>query len=428
MKNSLSFVLLLFICQGAISQQTIRLDGFSESYFAVKNSRIIDSPASFLPFFEGRTIVGLGEATHGTREFYSFKCQLIKQLISYSHYRLVIFESSFGSMLYINEFIKGGAGNIDSLLQRNQYWMLYTPEVKDLLLWIRNYNTSKSGTDQVQVFGMDILASGSSLRFLFQTLRANYPALRPDVDSIFDPLQSFMQPAGQKREMPSTDQVLFQIASLENWISNHFASDPQLQKLYSLCLANVQQEFAKNRTQPSFRDSCMAANVVSLARLFPRKAIVWAHNLHVSMKDSLVNYEFAAKPMGEFLQQTFKDQYFPIGLFQNQGEFVALEQKKRKNGFEYPYLKVFSFKKPDPGYLTQALFESGESSFFPQIDRSSSAFWTKFYKVYLSGATFFPKKNNTFYITPKLAFKGLVVFQHGTAASQIDDHFYKTLN
>jgi erythromycin esterase-like protein len=90
---------------------------------------------------EGRTSVGLGEATHGTHEDFAFKAALIKALVTAGRINAVAFETNYHGGRRLDAFIRGGPGTAADALRdsrMSQFWI--TQEIADLLDWLRAWN------------------------------------------------------------------------------------------------------------------------------------------------------------------------------------------------------------------------------------------------------------------------------------------------
>ncbi|MET0392792.1 MAG: erythromycin esterase family protein, partial [Chitinophagaceae bacterium] len=225
-----------------------------------------------VPLFTSRQVVGLGEATHGTKEFYEQRVALTKFLISQCGFRTIIWETTFWSMLAVNDYVAGGPGDPDSLLRNVGYWMYYTKEIRDLLQWIRAYNTTQQDAEKVQLHGMDI---------------------------------HFAPPPGH---------------DAGNW-----QELAEQNRLYTRQLPKKNNEF---------RDSCMAANVIYILSATQSKGIVWAHNMHIARTDTIAGYD--RNRMGEWLGRKYGKQYYPIGFFLQSGRFLAIEQRFKDGIPYYP--------------------------------------------------------------------------------------------
>ncbi|MCX6125023.1 MAG: erythromycin esterase family protein [Proteobacteria bacterium] len=98
------------------------------------------------------SVVGLGEATHGTREFQNYKVALIKELITHHGFRVVAFEESLAIGGMIDERLNSASGADLLKLLYITWWK--TDDVAGLFDWIRAYNAQHS-TDPVHFAGFD---------------------------------------------------------------------------------------------------------------------------------------------------------------------------------------------------------------------------------------------------------------------------------
>ncbi len=116
-----------------------------------------DIEMSFLDPLANKSIVALGEATHGTAEFFNAKHRIFKYLVENHGFKIFAFEADFGESLFINDAVqRGAADEIEDLMRsKMHYWTWKTEEVKNLLEWMCNYNIGKQDEDKVQYFGVD---------------------------------------------------------------------------------------------------------------------------------------------------------------------------------------------------------------------------------------------------------------------------------
>lgn|GEM_PF-4412717 len=437
MKKKFLFVICCFFSLLVMPQQKVTIGGGDDTVYSLQSSAG-ELPASLnllQPLFVSKEIVGLGEATHGTREFSHLKTKLLQFLITRCGYRALIMEGPFGSFLYINDYVNSADGNVDTLLRNTGYWMYYTSEISGLLNWIKKFNTDKSPEDKVRVFGMDMQGMEAPLKYLNTKMAALPLSDRTSFDELMLPLLQLLKSGNQHKARQSTDSkphnIAVRIEQLQTWangnravLSRYFTQETI--RLFELCLQNSLYTSQAEKQDEYFRDSCMAANVKALTTLTRSKAVIWAHNAHIGMRDSIVGYTSLSKPMGEHLQQAFKEQYYPIGFFFNQGSFLALEKKKRGNSFYYPHLKRFTLPNSAHDYLSHLLASASSIPFFLDVSSSDTQLWKRYHKLYTVGATYNTKSNNTHYITPAVAFKGIVFVKQTTPIAQLDDHFYPT--
>lgn len=100
-------------------------------------------------------LVGLGEATHGNKEFSQVKHRILKFLVEKMDFDGLIMEVPQEPAKKIDEYIKTGEGDPRKLLSNLGYWITRTQEVLDMIEWMRSDNI-KSPDRQISFYGCDI--------------------------------------------------------------------------------------------------------------------------------------------------------------------------------------------------------------------------------------------------------------------------------
>ena len=101
-------------------------------------------------------VVGLGEATHGTREFTLIKHRLIEFLVVEMGFRVFAIESSYAACEPINAYVLSGEGDLADVLSGQWYIPWDTEEFTAMLRWLRAYNQRVPEAERVQFHGLDI--------------------------------------------------------------------------------------------------------------------------------------------------------------------------------------------------------------------------------------------------------------------------------
>ena len=99
-------------------------------------------------------IVSLGEATHGTREFFQLKHRLLEFLASQKGFTIFSIEANMPEAYRLNDFVLNGKGDPKQLLKGMYFWTWDTEEVLDMILWMREFN--RSGKGRVEFTGFDM--------------------------------------------------------------------------------------------------------------------------------------------------------------------------------------------------------------------------------------------------------------------------------
>ena len=101
-------------------------------------------------------VVGLGEATHGTREFFDLKHRVVRHLVEEHGLRLFGIEACFGETLAVNDYVLRGEGSAEDALDGIGFWTWNTEEVRDFVEWLREFNDGREREDCVKFYGYDM--------------------------------------------------------------------------------------------------------------------------------------------------------------------------------------------------------------------------------------------------------------------------------
>lgn len=99
-------------------------------------------------------IVALGEATHGTREFFQLKHRMLEFLATEMGFTIFSIEANMPEAYRLNDFVLTGSGDPAKLLRGMYFWTWDTQEVLQMILWMREFN--KSGKGRVEFSGFDM--------------------------------------------------------------------------------------------------------------------------------------------------------------------------------------------------------------------------------------------------------------------------------
>src|SRR5205085_9395469 len=99
-------------------------------------------------------IVALGEATHGTREFFQLKHRMLEFLATQMGFTIFSIEASMPEAYRLNDFVLNGTGDPAKLIKGMYFWTWDTQEVLDMVMWMREFN--KSGKGRVEFTGFDM--------------------------------------------------------------------------------------------------------------------------------------------------------------------------------------------------------------------------------------------------------------------------------
>ncbi len=126
-------------------------------------------------------VVLLGEASHGTHEFYTWRAALSKRLIREKGFHFIAVEGDWPDCYRINRFIKGYPGapavgrEVFDAFRRWPTWMWANEEVLQLADWLRRLNDSRRPEERVGFYGLDVYSLWDSLDEVMRYLRDRAP-------------------------------------------------------------------------------------------------------------------------------------------------------------------------------------------------------------------------------------------------------------
>jgi erythromycin esterase-like protein len=146
---------------------------------------MVGGPEDFDPLLErigDARFVLLGEATHGTHEFYRLRAQITKRLISEKGFDAVAIEADWPDAYRINRYVQGVGDDRDATdalggFQRFPQWMWRNADMLDFVGWLRAYNDGLSdGAPKVGVYGLDLYSLYGSIEAVLRFLEHVDPA------------------------------------------------------------------------------------------------------------------------------------------------------------------------------------------------------------------------------------------------------------
>src|SRR5689334_21304093 len=106
------------------------------------------------PLIGNARIVSLGEATHGTREFFQLKHRMLEYLAGEKGFTIFSIEANMPEAYRLNDYVLNGKGDPATLIKGMYFWTWSTEEVLDMVQWMREFN--QSGKGRVQFTGFDM--------------------------------------------------------------------------------------------------------------------------------------------------------------------------------------------------------------------------------------------------------------------------------
>ncbi|MCY1144424.1 erythromycin esterase family protein [Actinoplanes sp. Pm04-4] len=122
-------------------------------------------------------VVMIGEASHGTHEYYVWRSALTRRLIAERGFSFVAVEGDWPDCQRVDASVRGGdATPLEALLgyERWPTWMWANEEVVDFADWLRSFNASSER--KIGFHGLDVYSMWESLREILTWLREHDPS------------------------------------------------------------------------------------------------------------------------------------------------------------------------------------------------------------------------------------------------------------
>lgn len=252
-------------------------------------------------------IVGMGEGSHGSSEFFAFKNRLFKYLVEKKGFTVFAMEADWSAGLAVDQYIKTGRGTAQQAVASLGFWTWDTPEVVELVQWMRDYNAALGKHATLTFVGVDMQDPIGAVSDLERYLRNQDPAALVAAQRA---LQCSVNSVADFRVKPTSD-CREQVAAL----SQRLTSIKNVPDAFTAqqAVTNITQSLdwrsAPAYAMPQMRDEAMARNLEwAAARYADAKIALWAHNGHV---DTI--QELSYRSMGSYLREAFGTKYYAIG-------------------------------------------------------------------------------------------------------------------
>ncbi len=285
-------------------------------------------------------VVALGEATHGTHEFFRMKHRILEFLVKEMGFTTFAIESNPTGADRIDRYVQTGEGELGELRWHLCCWPWHTREMLDMIEWMRLHNENPGDAPRVSFRGFDVEHSPMVVDDIAGYLMsvdsesaemviANYDV----VDRLIDPETRYTRLDYPALPEDERDGIRASLQAVADWLLSHredyeLQASPEAfeQALHYAELLLQLEEVAAYRIDEDFhsrtaiRDFFMARNVAWLLQqeASDAKIVLWAHNLHVAEYGPLLS-----EPMGYFLRQSFGDDLVIFGFSFFDGTFNA---------------------------------------------------------------------------------------------------------
>jgi erythromycin esterase-like protein len=298
----------------------------------------------------------LGEATHGTREFYRERARITRRLVEEKGFGAVVLEADWPDAYRVSEYV-GGRGRDATAEQalsgftRFPRWMWRNAEFRDLVAWLRSHNDSRRPpATKVGVYGMDLYSLTGSAEAVVEYLGRVDPEAAGRARKRYGCFAAYRESperygsdvaAGRKGscEGEAAAQLLEMGQRLAAWRAapgrvrdDDLFSAYQNARVVKNGEAYYRQMYEGKFSTWNLRDSHMAETLRELAGYLdalggPKgKVVVWAHNTHQGDARMTEMGEAGELNVGHLMRQSHGGEAVLVGFTTYTGEVLAAHE------------------------------------------------------------------------------------------------------
>ena len=297
------------------------------------------------------SLVLLGEASHGTHEFYRIRAEITKRLIVDHDFCAVAVEADWPDAYRVNRYVRGAGDDADASdalagFVRFPQWMWRNADALDFVGWLRAFNESRADARRVGFYGLDLYSLHASIAAVLQYLDGVDPAASSRARTryaCFDRFDSDLQSYGYAASLGLTptceSEVVAQLVELRRAAAavprrDHRETPDGLfyAAQNALVVANAERYyramFGSRALSWNLRDGHMADTLDALATHLattsaPAKIVVWAHNSHLGDARATEQGRSGEINLGQLVRERHGSQTVAVGFSTYGGTVTA---------------------------------------------------------------------------------------------------------
>lgn len=286
-------------------------------------------------------VVLIGEASHGTSEFYRMRARITQELITKKGFDIVTIEGDWPDTAAIDRFVRGREGQPlrESPFSRFPTWMWLNEEMGDFVNWLADYNQSKDFDDRASIHGLDLYSLNNSIGAVLDYLESVDPEAAEAARvrfSCFSPWESDPATYGRAAVLGQTrkceDDAVEAMTQLFRDRMKYIESDGEsffdaernaqvvrdAERYYRAMYYGAAESW--NLRDRHFFDTLQA---VLDHRGEDAKAVVWAHNSHIGNAAATEMGVRGEINIGQLAQDHYGHEAYAIGFGTHTGTVAA---------------------------------------------------------------------------------------------------------
>ena len=281
-------------------------------------------------------VVLLGEASHGTSEFYLARQEITKALIEKKGFNFVSAEADWSDAEQINSYVRNIHSEIDWMpFSRFPQWMWKNKEMLNFVEWLKKFNSNHK--NKIGFYGLDLYGLENSINLVIDFLEHKDINLANLAISRYECIAPYMSDPALYGKMVLSDQLVSCedeiLKMLVDLLKNKYRLNHSPEYFYAYQNANVvvdAEQYYKAMYYGSaeswnLRDFHMFHTLKTLLSYYgpDTKAVVWAHNSHIGNALATEMYSRGEINIGHLCKEHFGEKSYHIGFGTHTGTVAA---------------------------------------------------------------------------------------------------------
>ena len=289
-------------------------------------------------------IVLLGEATHGTSEFYRMRERITRDLIVKNGFRFVAVEADWPDAARVDHYVRHFQYPPSewTAFARFPTWMWRNTEVRDFVSWLRKHNGTVERSKRVAFHGLDLYSLYDSIRSVLNYLdevdpesakvaRERYGCLTPwqrDPATYGHAALTGSYPICEPDVVRTLSDLLAKRRAYAEHDGERFLDAEQNARLVANAERYYRIMYYGSRASWNLRDTHMFETLENLLSFHgpDSKAVVWAHNSHIGNAAATEMAIRGEYNLGQLCRRVFGDQAYLVGFGTHSGTVAAASE------------------------------------------------------------------------------------------------------
>ena len=300
------------------------------------------------------SVVLVGEATHGTHEFYRIRADLTRALIQHRGFTCVAVEADWPDAYRANRWVRLSSEDMtaeEALADFTRFprWMWRNREVVRFLRWLRGENAVRSADQRVGFYGLDLYSLHRSMARVIDYLEKVDPTAAARArrgyacfDAFGDDVQLYGYNATLNLERSCEDEVVSQLVELRRRAAEYASRDGRIAadeyfvaeqnaRVVRDAEAYYRAMFRGGAESWNLRDRHMMGTLEALIGHAggagrPARVVVWAHNSHLGDARATGLATLGELNLGQLARERFHEACCAIGMTTHHGEVTAAHE------------------------------------------------------------------------------------------------------